>query len=382
MKVARLRRVGINAMFLEPHMGGVETYVRALVPELVRLAPQVHFCVYCNPRGREYLQREGWGEEIELISPAMLGQRGLKAAGELTALGAIAGRNVELLHSVAMTGPLRTRAVSVVTVPDVTWIVAPDPGERWTARLWRVIVPPVARSADRVITHSQAGARHVIEYLGVPAACIDVIPQAAGVSDLSTPTPAIELRSRLGLGNGPVILTVSAKKVHKNLVRLVRSMVAVTERWPDAILVMPGTPTAHEHELRELAGALGVDTNVAFLDYVNAADLEGLYALAHCFVFPSINEGFGIPILEAMRRGVPVACSCVSALPEVAGDAARYFDPLSVSAIGEAVIELFDDRELARDLAARGRERERAFTWRATALSTLDTYERAWLQRL
>ncbi len=372
------RRVGINAVFLEPRMGGLDTYVRALVPELVRLAPEVEFSVFCSPGGHSYLKHEDWGEQVELVTHPLLGRRGLKAASELTVLGWLAGRRVELLHSVAMTAPLRTRAVNVVTLADVTWIVAPDPGEHWTARLWRVVVPPVARRADRVIVLSQAGAEHVTKYLGLSGDRIDVIALAAGRTDLVAPTQAAELRSRLRLGEGPVVLTVSAKKVHKNLERLVHAMVAVAARWPDAVLVVPGNPTAHEHELRELAAELGIGANVAFPAYVDAADLEGLYALARCFAFASINEGFGIPILEAMRRGVPVACSRASALPEVAGEAARYFDPLSVSDIGDALVELLADSELAADLTARGRERERRFTWEATARGTLESYARAW----
>ncbi len=374
------RRVGINAVFLEPRMGGLDTYVRALVPELVRLAPEVRFSVFCSPGGRDYLQSEGWGEQVRLVTHPLLGRRGLKAASELTLLGVLAGRSVDLLHSVAMTAPLRTRAVNVVTLADVTWIVAPDPGERWTALLWRLLVPRVARRADRVIVLSQAGAEHVRRYLGVAPERIDVVALAAGRNDLVDPTPPQELRSRLRLGEGPVILTVSAKKIHKNLERLVRAMVAVAARWPDATLVMPGNPTAHERELRELAGELGIAANVCFPAYVDAADLEGLYALAGCFVFASINEGFGIPILEAMRRGVPVACSRASALPEVAGDAARYFDPYDVQDIAAAVTALVGDRDLAAELAARGRERESTFTWEAAAAATLETYERAWAQ--
>jgi glycosyltransferase involved in cell wall biosynthesis len=373
-------RIGINAIFLEPRMGGLDTYVRALVPELVRLAPDVAFSVFCSPGGRAYLEDEGWGERVELVTHQLLGRRGLKAVSELTVLGALAGRRVDLLHSVALTAPLRTRAVNVVTLADVTWIVAPDPGERWTVRLWRIVVPPVARRADRVIVLAQAGAAHVTQYLHVPAEHIDVVALAAGTNQLVAPTPPTELRSRLGLGEGPVVLTVSAKKVHKNLERLVRAMVAVAARWPDAVLVMPGNPTTHERELRELAGELGIAANVAFPAYVDAADLEGLYALASCFVFASINEGFGIPILEAMRRGVPVACSRASALPEVAGEAARYFDPLNVEDIGAALVEVLGDQELADDLAARGRERERLFTWEAAAQATLDSYARAWRQ--
>jgi glycosyltransferase involved in cell wall biosynthesis len=374
-------RIGLNAVFLEPKMGGLETYVRALVPELIRLAPEVSFSVFCSPGGQEYLREQGWGDEVQLVTHPLLGRRGLKAASELTVLGALAGRRVDLLHSVALTAPLRTRAVDILTLADTTWIVAPDPGEIWTLRLWRLIVPPVARRADRVIVLSQAGAEHVAKLLRVPTERIDVIPLAAGVSDDVAPTPAAELRSRLDLGAGPVILTVSAKKVNKNLERLIRAIVAVAERWPDVVLVMPGNPTPHEQKLRQLARELGIASNVAFPDYVDAADLEGLYALARCFVFASINEGFGIPILEAMRRGVPVACSRASALPEVAGDAARYFDPYSVRDLGEALIDVLADAELARELSERGRRREAEFTWEATARGTLESYARAWAER-
>ncbi len=361
-------------------MGGLDTYVRALVPALVRLAPEIRFSVFCNPRGREYLEREGWGSEVELITHPLLGRKGLKAIGELTLLGALAGRRVDLLHSVAMTAPLRTRAVNVVTLADVTWIVAPDPGDAGTTRLWRVVVPPVARRADRLIAISQAGAEHIVEYLRVPRERIDVVPLAPGMSDRATPTPEPQLRSRLALGDGPVILTVAAKRVNKNLARLIRALPAILERWPDAMLVMPGNPTPHERELRELAAELGIAASVVFPPYVEAADLEGLYALAGCFVFASTNEGFGLPILEAMRRGVPVACAQASALPEVAGDAALYFDPYSVPDIARALSELLADHQLAERLVALGRARQATFTWEATARGTLESYARAWAE--
>jgi glycosyltransferase involved in cell wall biosynthesis len=381
MSEALPSRIGINAIFLEPRMGGLDTYVRALVPELVRLAPATRFSVFCSPGGRAYLEEESLNEQVELVTHPLLGRRWLKAAGELTVLGAIAGRRVDLLHSVALTAPLRTRAVNVVTLADVTWIVAPDPAEAATTHLWRVVVPPVARRADRVIVLTNAGAEQVVEYLRVPRERIDVVPLASGDSDLVVPTSEPELRARLGIGPGPVILSVSAKKVHKNLERLVRAMAVVVARRPDAILVLPGNPTPHEQELRVLARDLGLADNVAFPAYVDAPDLEGLYALADCSVVASINEGFGIPILEAMRRSVPVACSNASALPEVAGDAARYFDPLDVSDIGAALLELLEDRELALDLAQRGRRRQADFTWETVARGTLKSYARAWANR-
>jgi glycosyltransferase involved in cell wall biosynthesis len=374
-------RIGINAIFLEPRMGGLETYLRSLVPELARLAPEVEFTVFCSPGGRTYLRGDARFDGLELLVPPLIGHRGLKAIGEITLLGTIAGRRVDLLHSVALTAPLRTRAVNVLTLADVTWIVAPDPGERWTILLWRLVVPPVARRADRVIVHSRAAADDAVAHLRVPSERIDVVPHGQGAESSVAPTPADRLRSAYGLGEGPVVLTVSAKKVHKNLERLVRAMAGVARRWPDATLVLPGNPTPHERDLRKLAAELGIAANVAFPPYVEPADLEGLYALADCFVLASINEGFGLPLLEAMRRGVPVACARASALPEVAGDAARYFDPTDVADIGDAVIALLADRELASRMVARGRARQATFTWEVAAERTLESYARAWRQR-
>lgn len=359
-------------------MGGLESYVRSLTPELARLAPNTRFTVFCSPGGHRYLREVGWDAPVDLVVPRVIGRRGLKAIGELTLLGALAGRCVDLLHSPAMTAPLRTRAVNVVMIPDVTWIVCPDPGDAGTVRLWRTIVPPVARRADRLITHSSAAADHIVDHLRVPRSRIDVIALAASVGSSSTPTPAAELRSRLRLGDGPVILSVSARRVHKNLDRLILAMTKVIERVPTAVLVLPGNPTPHERNLRALVEREDLDANVMFLPYVSSADLDGLYALASCFAFASLNEGFGIPILEAMRHGLPVACSNVSSLPEVAGDAAHYFDPYDVNDMARALLDILSDSELASRLNKLGTEREALFTWEATARGTLDSYARAW----
>jgi glycosyltransferase involved in cell wall biosynthesis len=380
MSLVLPRRIGINALFLEPRMGGLDTYVRALVPQLAQLAPEVSFSVFCSPGGYEYLEAEDW-QDIDLIRHPLLGRRGLKAVSELTVLGTLASRQVDLLHSVAMTAPLRTRAINVVTLADVTWILAPDPGEEWTMRLWRVVVPLSARAADRVLALSEAGAEHIVHYLEVPRERIDVVPLAPGISDRATPTAPQELRARLGLGEGPVILSVSAKKLHKNLRRLVEAMAIVAKRLPDAMLVLPGNPTAHEDELRTLAARLGIAENVAFPAYVDAPDLEGLYAIADCFAFSSINEGFGIPLLEAMRREVPVACSRASALPEVAGDAAMYFDPYDVKDIASALVSVLCDHDLAKRLISLGSTQQAKFTWQSTAQATLSSYAKAWSQR-
>lgn len=374
-------RVGINANFLEPDLGGLVTYVRELVPELVRLAPKTRFSVYCNPIGREYLAGQGWGDEIELVTPPLLGRPGFRAAMEVTALGWLAGRQVDLLHSVAFTAPLRTRAANVVTVADVTWMLHDDPTKAITFRLWRALVPPVARRADRIIAISDFVAGGVVEHLGVRRERIDVVPLGYGVEQDVPPTPEAELRRKLGLRTGRVLLSVAGKRPHKNLLRLVQAMPAIRERVPDAVLVLPGAPTPHEEQLKVEAARLGLGEAVAFPDFLSAPDLEGLYELGRALVFPSLSEGFGLPLLEAMRRELPVACAEASSLPEVAGDAALLFDPYSVPAIADAAVAVMTDEALRGRLIAAGLARQSGFTWARAAEGTLETYERAMVHR-
>lgn len=130
-------------------------------------------------------------------------------------------------------------------------------------------------------------------------------------------------------------------------------------------------------KLRRRAAALGLREHARFLGWVDARELEGLYAAATAFVFPSLAEGFGLPVLEAMSRGLPVACSAVDPIGAVAGDAAIKFDPRSPREIADAIRRLIGDPAEAARLSAAGRQRAARFTWEATARGTLASYERA-----
>ena len=360
-------------------MGGLETYVRELVPELVRAAPGMRLTVVCNALGRELLAAEPWAGEVQLLVHPLIGMRGLRAVSELTVLGALASHRFDVLHSVALTGPLRTRAAHVVVIADTTWIVEPThgKGQSATVRIWQAAVPTVARRADRVIAISRAGAEHVHEHLGIPPERIDVVPLGRGLDTGVTRTPEADLRARLGLGSGRLVLNVGAKKVHKNQLALVQAMPRLRAAHPDATLVLAGAATPYEDELRAEASRLGLNGSVVFLGYVDDADLEGLYRSATVFAFPSTNEGFGLPLLEAMARDLPVTCANVSAMPEVAGDAALQFDPYSVDAVADALVRTVGDAELRADLVRRGRERLSAFSWRRSAEGTLESWSRA-----
>jgi glycosyltransferase involved in cell wall biosynthesis len=378
--VTELRSIGVNAVFLEPRMGGLQTYVLRLLPELMALRPDLRVTVFANREGGQFLKQSDWSADAEILTLPILGRRYVRALSEVALLGRLAARaRLDLLHSVAMTGPLRPHVAHVVTLGDLIWWHHPETVDRATRVAWRALVPPVARRADRLLTFSEASRKDIVGALRVPRDRIDVVPLGPGGGGVVTPTPEAELRLRLGL-EGRIVLSVSAKRPHKNLVRLVQAMLEVRRRAPDAILVVTGNPTEHEADLRREASAAGVSEAVHLLDYVSDEDLEGLYQVAECFVFPSLREGFGLPLLEAMQRGVPVACSSTSSLPEVTGPAARYFDPERVDEIAESVAELLENRELASQLAAAGHERQQLFTWRRAAEGTLESYQRAWAE--
>ncbi len=182
------------------------------------------------------------------------------------------------------------------------------------------------------------------------------------------------MRDELALGGARVVLCVAQKHPYKNLHRLVR---ALPELDDDVVLVLPGFPTRHEDELRALADELGVAERLRLPAWLAEGSLAGLYALSSAFVLPSLVEGFGLPVLEAMLRDVPVACSNTSSLPEVAGDAALLFDPERQEEVTGAIRRLLDDGALAERLSRVAASGRRDFTWERTGAASLAGYRRA-----
>jgi glycosyltransferase involved in cell wall biosynthesis len=318
-----------------------------------------------------------WGELLPAVTvPVNARDRVQWVLGEQTLLPVLAAHaGVDLMHSMASTAPLWGHFRRVVTVHDLIYARFPEAHSGMREKGMKVLVPLAARRSDRVIADSRSTREDLMGLLGVKAERIDVVPLGLGTVRREAPLPERDVRARLELGERRVVLSLSAKRPHKNLLALIGALARIrSEDRP--VLVLPGYPTAHEAELRSRAHELGVDDDVRFPAWVSADELEGLWAIAEAFVFPSLYEGFGLPVLEAMARGVPVACSNASSLPEVAGDAALLFDPRDESAIVGALERLLSDQALADRLRALGSERVREFTWERTARLTLDSYAR------
>jgi glycosyltransferase involved in cell wall biosynthesis len=368
--------VGLNLLFLvSGQTGGMEVVARELIPPLVRAAgDSMRFTAFVNASAGD----GPWRDLLPTVTvPAPSRSRAWLTAAEQTFLPALTRRHgIHLLHSLANTGPFYCRCIRTITVYDLIYAHFPETTTWLMDKGVRVLVPAAARSAHRVITLSEATRLDLVETLHLDPERIDVVPPGIGAVRRVQPLADADVRARFELGDRRVLLTLSAKRPHKNLLRLISALAAVpADRRP--LLVLPGYPTWHEPDLRRQADSLGVTEDVRFLGWVEDAEVEGLWEIATAFVFPSLYEGFGLPVLEAMARGVPVACSSAPSLREAAGDAALLFDPGDEHAIAEAILRLLSDESLRNDLRKRGRLRAGQFSWEQAAQLTLKSYRRA-----
>jgi glycosyltransferase involved in cell wall biosynthesis len=369
--------VGLNLVYLTPGAtGGTETVARQLIPELVAAAPQHRFTAFVN---RDTIGTPGpWSDVVDAVEvPVRALNRVEWVRGEQQLLPRLAQKaRIDLLHSLANTSPLRGHFRRVVTIHDLIYHVVPQSRTGLRSLGMRLLVPLAARRCQRIIVDAAATRADLGRLVGISPDKVDVVPLGYGRSsaDIHATSEPV-LRERLGAGERPIVLSASAKLPHKNLVRLIEAVALLPS--PRPLLVLPGYTTPHQSQLAARADELGISGDVRLLGWVSDEELEGLYAVAAAFVFPSLYEGFGLPVLEAMARGVPVACSDRGALSEVGGDAALHFDPESAASISAAVQALLSDPALAGRHRALGRKRVAHYSWRATAEGTLATYERA-----
>lgn len=371
--------VALNLVYLVPdETGGTETYARELIPELVAAAPETRFTALINEEAAGASGSAPWGELIPSITIPVRARRRIEwVRGEQQLLPRAAARaHVDLVHSLANTGPVWGAYRRVVTIHDLHFRRVPEAHLGVNGLGMRVLVPLAARRSATIITPSWSTAGDLGTLLHIPENRIEVVPEGVGTLPRALPEPEPELRAALGAGERAIVLAVAAQRPHKNLARLIEAVAGFPKaRRP--LLVVAGYATSHGEQLRHRIVQLGVDDDVRLLGWVTSERLEGLYAGSACVVCPSLHEGFGLPVLEAMVRGAPVACSDRGALAEVAGDAAVRFDPLAPASIANAIARVLDDPVEADRLRVRGREQAAKYSWSAAARGTLAAYERA-----
>ncbi len=287
--------------------------------------------------------------------------------------------------------PRGGRVPAALTVHDLSFLLLPECADASLRRYLARVVPLSIRRAAVVVAVSETTATALATVLGVQRTRIAVVPN--GVDARFKPSRALasddmplvdSLRRQFGLAPG-YLLHVGTLEPRKNLARLLQAYALLRERWRSADRTSPGHVPylvlagregwLYEPIFREVA-RLGLSQAVRFLTRVPDAALVTLYQGASAFAFPSLYEGFGIPPLEAMACGVPVAASTGGALPEVLGDAALAFDPLDVEAMSEALERVLFDQDLRARLVARGQARASCYTWQASARAALELFDR------
>jgi glycosyltransferase involved in cell wall biosynthesis len=258
----------------------------------------------------------------------------------------VTSRRDDVLHLPAHRGPLLSAVPLVVTVHDLAVIRHPETFNRWTRGYSRLVLPRLAKAATRVIAVSEFTAAEAVELLGIDERRVRVIPH--GVEEPFTPYGTA--------AGGEYVLAVGTLEPRKNLPRVV----VAAERAGIDVRVVGG------------AGWGGVD--IESVGFVGDEELARLYRGAAALVYPSLYEGFGLPVLEAMACGTPVVTSTGSAPAAVADGAAVLVDPLDVEAIADGIQEALRRRE---ELRAAGLQRAETFTWEAAAKATVDVYREA-----
>ena len=362
-------RIGIDARKAADY--GIGTHVRNLVHRLVRLDRSAEWVLFHRPGDEALLPA---GDRIELVPE----RSGGYSLGELTALAAKAReQRLELYHAPHYVLPLRLPCPSVVTIHDVIHLTAAE--FRGLPRLYaRLMIGRAVRAAARVITVSHASEREILRQFPRLHPRIEVIPN--GVEDIFHPRPNDEaaafVAEAFGIA-GPFLLFVGNPKGHKNIGLLLEGFVKLARRYPALHLLLVGGDERQRRSLARHARRLGIDGRTRLAAPVDREELARLYAAATVFVFPSRHEGFGLPPLEAMACGTPVASSSSPSLPEVLGPAAAYFSPESSDSLVEAICRILDDPALRERLVHLGVERARLFSWDDAARRTLALYREA-----
>ena len=365
--------IALNACYLDPGVsGGPESYLMGLVPALAAARPAARLSVITTRRGAKGLQAAGWQDLATLVAlPTDEGQSGRRLAAEVIGLPRWVSRHrPALLHNTASVGPpFRVAAPQVVTLHDLTFLRIATFGKATTALMSRLSLG-TARHSARIITATQASRQELHDLGGIDPAGVDVIPHGRRPVLPATTATVERVRRAYDLAGVRPVLCVAAKRPHKNQAILIR---ALLELPADVVLVLAGHPEAYDAELRALATELGVAERVRFVDYAPDEELEALWQLADAAAFPTRGEGFGLPVIEAMDRGLPVACSRIPVLEEVAGGLAHLFDPDEPAQAAQAITAALADTGGA---SAR-RAHAATFSWARAAEETWDSYDRA-----
>ena len=361
-------RIGFDANPMGDDMGGVGWHSYHLLRTMLAQKEGIDFVAYTRPGGYRPKSAEAWPgvEHLQWVNSSRwaMGKRG-------------ASDRLDLYHGTNFKMQTVGRYGGLVTIHDLWLDRHPEYSKKMLGQ-WSSSFKTrqTALRARKVITVSEFSARELMELYGLKREHIVVIPN--GVSEDFVPRrddhAITELRKRIGLKTEHFVLFIGGADPRKNHQIFLEAAELVRKKLGSRTLVLVGSPIHPFGNYEETARRRSLTEKVLCPGRLSTNDLQLLYSSTDLFVFPSLYEGFGMPVLEAMACGAPVLTSNSTALAEVAGDAALLADPQDARALGEAMIRALEDEPLRTDLKVKGFDRARQFSWEQAATKTLALY--------
>jgi glycosyltransferase involved in cell wall biosynthesis len=362
-------RIGVNALYLIPgEVGGTEIYLRSLLAALGEMDRRNRYFVFANRETQPDLVPDA-ENFIFVQEPVNARSRPARLIWEQTGLVLGAARlKLNVMLNPGFTAPVLCPCPQVTVFHDLRFKRHPQ-FTRWLdLPVYRILLYLSARVSRHLIADSEATAADVRRHYPFAASKMNVA--MLGVD---------EAFFAVGRRRDPAkfFLTVSSLHPHKNLGRLLTAFVRFRASHPDFRLVICGMPGDDVKALHELHRSLELGDAVVFAGWIPREDVYDLFARAWAFVYPTLFEGFGLPLVEAMAAGVPTTCSRIEPLVQIAAGGALLFDPQSEDELTSAMIRIADDEPLRNSLSREGGRRARSFSWAATADKTLTALTKA-----
>jgi glycosyltransferase involved in cell wall biosynthesis len=367
-------RIGLDATAIPLNRAGAGNYIFNLMAGLARIDAENQYFIFSKP---EHIKEWKITQPNFLFLSCASGYRPLRLAWEQCVLPMMVRQHkIDLLHSPHYTMPLLCPCRSVVTFCDMIFFLHPEVHSLSKRIFFRAMMSASSRRADAIIAISESTARDVRDLLRVAPDKVHAIPLAAGSNyrPIADRNAVNRVCRQYGLQAGEYVLFIGVLEPRKNIPVLLHAYRELANRGIRQKLAIVGKKGWMFDEIFSTVQTLKIEDKVVFTGYVPEKDLPALYNGACLFVYPSLYEGFGLPVLEAMSCGTPVVTSNVSSMPEIVGDAGILVDPHDVHQLTEGLIKVISDDNLGRSLRQRGLERAAHFSWERTARETLQVY--------
>lgn len=360
-------KIGIDVSIEQINQAGTAIYVSSLVKALQEFDKESIYVPFSVDHSHDMSKPKSLRSRLDTLYRDIIWTH-------VTLPWQVARTGVDLLHMPANVVPLQTPCKVVVSILDGIIFQTPEKFPLWHRTYARFFVPMAARKASKILTISEQSKRDLVKHLHLSPEKIVVTPLAASSDFRPIEKAEIEaVRRQYDLRT--FILTVGTLEPRKNIIRLLQAFAKLRERGFTGLLVHVGPKGWLYDDILAEVNRLQLEQAVRFLGRVPLKDLVGLYNAASSFVYPSLYEGFGLPVLEAMACACPVITSNVSSLPEVAADAAIMVDPYNVQDLVDAMTRIWTDPAYARELRERGIKQSKLFSWERCARETLSVYK-------